>query len=309
MAYHIKRGEEVEEALRRLADDQLETALEEIASDTLPFAEKVHQVRKRCKKLRGLLRLVRKSFDGYGDENETFRDAARLLSEVRDAGSLIETYDALTGHFDAQIDRRAFAQIRARLTRDANEIRDLPETAERMEEVRQTLLAARARVPGWRLDDAGFDAVEGGIAKTYKRARKRMAAAWADPTDEAMHDWRKRVKYHWYHARLLRGIWPRMMQAHKDAADDLSDLLGDHHDLAVLDQRLGETPGDFGSETDVEAFRALLQRRKTVLEDRAFHLGRRLLAERKTAIVARWNGYWTHWQAGDGRRGEPIQKV
>ncbi len=85
MAYRIKKGDKsVQAGLRRIADEQIGRALGEIDDDDLDFAEKVHQVRKRCKKLRGLIRLVRPAFDDYSAENGAFRDAAQMLSGVRD---------------------------------------------------------------------------------------------------------------------------------------------------------------------------------------------------------------------------------
>lgn len=310
MAFHIKRSDDdVQSALRRISDSQIGDALDEIASGTLPFDERVHQVRKRCKKMRGLLRLVRPVLPDYSDENACFRDAARLISGVRDADTLIETYDALTGHFDAQIDRRAFAAIRRRLTEDAKEVRRDPEVAERLETVRQILIEARRRASEWTLEDTGFCAIGGGAGKTYKRARRCMVEAWNSPGAEEMHQWRKRAKYHWYHARLLREIRPAMMAPHEAAAGELADLLGDHHDLAVLEARLRDAPADFGPNTDLDAFLALLARRKRVLEDRAFELGRLLMAERRKALVKRWKGYWKAWQADEAEAGKLLVKA
>lgn len=310
MAYRIKKGDKsVQAALRRIADEQIGRALGELDDDGLDFEERVHQVRKRCKKLRGLLRLVRPAFGGYDEENAAFRDAARLLSGVRDAGTLIETYDAVADHFAGRIDRPAFAPIRARLTRDAQAVRDDPRTAERMARFRTEMEAARHRAADWTLDEDGFDAVAGGLGKTYKRARKRMRDAWADPTVEAMHEWRKRVKYHWYHARLLVDLNRGMMEPHVDATDDLSDLLGDHHDLAVLDARLGEGGADFGAATDLEAFRALIHQRGRALQDAAFAKGRLILAERRKALVKRWRGYWAAREAGDLEEGDLLVKA
>lgn len=297
MAYRIKAGDDdVQAAVRRIACEQIDRALAEVDDPALDFEETVHQVRKRCKKLRGLVRLVRPALKGYGKENRAFRDAARLLSDIRDADSLIETYDDLTARFDATVDRRAFGPIRARLTRDARAVRHDADTDAALAGFRAAMVAGRDRARRWRLDEEGFDAVAGGVGKTYKRARKAMQAAWADPTDAALHEWRKRVKYHWYHVRLLEKVNPEMMRPRAQAADDLGDLLGDHHDLAVLDRRLDET--GIGPGTDLDAFRALLRQRKAELAEAAFARGRLLLAERRKALVRRWGGYWSAWATG-----------
>ena len=45
-------------------------------------------------------------------------------------------------------------------------------------------------------------------------------------TPEIFHDWRKRVKDHWYHSRLLQGFWPAGIRPHRKAVKELSELLG-----------------------------------------------------------------------------------
>ena len=98
MAYRFKRGNSsVEAGVRRIATEEIDGAIDEIDDNGLELHETVHQVRKRCKKLRGLIRVVRPAFDDYQDENAAFREAARALSYVRDTEALIETYDDLVG--------------------------------------------------------------------------------------------------------------------------------------------------------------------------------------------------------------------
>ncbi len=298
MAYRIEASDEdVQAAVRRIACAQIDRALSEIDDPENGLDETVHQLRKRCKKLRGLLRLVRPAMTGYGPDNAAFRDAARRLSDFRDADALIETYDALMAHFEGAADRRAFGPVRARLTRDARADRQTGDPEVALAEVRAALVAARARAAGWSLDADGADAIAGGLGKTYKRARKAMQRAWASPSDEAMHDWRKRMKYHWYHVRLLQEANPEMMRPRAGAADALGDLLGDHHDLAVLESRLDAAPDDFRG-ADLETFRALLRQRKAALEEEAFAQGRVLLAERRKALVKRVKAYWKTWEKG-----------
>ena len=40
-----------------------------------------------------------------------------------------------------------------------------------------------------------------------------MDAAAKDPTADNFHEWRKRVKDHWYHSRLLWPVWQKPMKA------------------------------------------------------------------------------------------------
>lgn len=144
MANRIKKGDKsVEDGVRRIADEQIGRALNEIEDPDLDVRTKIHQLRKRCRKLRGVLRLVRTVFGDYRAENTSFPDAARLLSDVRDTRSLIMAYDDVTAHFGDQVDRRVFAPIRARLTRDNRKVHDDADTRIRLQNFRHELEVAR----------------------------------------------------------------------------------------------------------------------------------------------------------------------
>ena len=58
MAVYLKQNETVAKSIERICKEQIDKAIDEI-DDTAPTREKtVHQIRKRCKKLRGVIRLV-----------------------------------------------------------------------------------------------------------------------------------------------------------------------------------------------------------------------------------------------------------
>jgi len=92
MKYTVQRGEPVSEEIKRIIDGKVETGIEHIDSDA-DRHETVHEVRKRCKEVRAALRLVRPVLPTYSEENAHYRDAARRVSEVRDAQAAIETFD------------------------------------------------------------------------------------------------------------------------------------------------------------------------------------------------------------------------
>jgi hypothetical protein len=44
----------------------------------------------------------------------------------------------------------------------------------------------------------------GSLRRIYRRGRKAMQHAQADPTNENLHEWRKRVKDLWHAEQILR---------------------------------------------------------------------------------------------------------
>lgn len=298
MAYRLKAGEPVGDALVRIAREQIRKALAEIDDTGLDLHETVHQVRKRCKKVRGLLRLVRPTLGTtYQRENACFRDAARQLSRVRDAQTLVETLDDLVSHFASTLDPEFAAPVRARLVTRRREVAEHEtDLQERLRAVRRTLEEAHARSAEWQLEKEGFDAIAGGIGKTFRRGRKAMAKARNAPSPEAFHEWRKRTKYFWYQQRLLRPLWPAVFQARCAAASELGDLLGDDHDLALLAETLEQEPERFGADEAVQVLLGLVHQRRLELQQQARPLGERLFGEKPAALVKRLEHYWCAWQ-------------
>ena len=295
MSYHLRADESVEAGLRRLASDQIDRALGEVDDRSLDLHRTVHQVRKRCKKLRALLRLMRPSLsdDTYPRENMALRDAQRRLSSLRDAQARIDTFDALLSAFEGEVEHDAFGQVRAALEagRDLSIAEQESGLAESLTGFREALCGARTRSEKWELKEDGFDAVRGGLLRTYRRGRRSMTDAYAEGSGEAFHEWRKRVKYHLYHVRLLRELWKPALKVRRQALDRLADLLGEEHDLAVLRRYLRDHPLERLEVSRDEALRGLIAARRSHLRRQAYPLGRRLFADGPKALSRRF-GSW-----------------
>jgi hypothetical protein len=109
--------------------------------------------------------------------------------------------------------------------------------------------------------------------QSYRRTRKAMADVLEDPKPALFHEWRKRVKTHWSQARLLDDDSAKKLH-------NLSTILGDHHDLAVIDQLLRLSPEAYGNPILVLRFLTLVAERMRDLETRAAVLGHDLFSRR-----------------------------
>ncbi|WP_306133171.1 CHAD domain-containing protein [Roseivivax marinus] len=268
---------------RRVAADQLDAGIASLGgAGDIGIHEAVHDARKRCKKLRGMLRLFRGSFPDYKVENAALRDAARLLSDLRDSTAVIETYDRLMERYGALLERSAFAPLRASFTRDRTASGEAGDLSDRMAAMCEALEAIRGRVETWTLEKGGFKAIEDGLVRSYDRARAAMDVAndSRDPAD--MHEWRKRVKYHWYHMRLLSDARSDVLLAREATADRLSDVLGDHHDLEAFLPRLETSPL---ADDAVRLLRGLVSEEQGRLELEAFTLGQALLSPKPKRLA------------------------
>ncbi len=280
--------------VRRIARSQIETAIAEIDDQTLGPVTTVHQLRKRCKKVRGLVRLVRPGFKAYGDENAAFRDLSRSLADLRDAGALLETVTALEARFGEVIGGTFLAGVRETLAA-ASPPSDDADVTERLAAARDAFEAALARTHDWKVKGEAPDILGRGVAETYKRAVKTLKQVEDDGTPVAFHEFRKRVKYHWYHMRLLKHVWPKMIHARIVEARHLATSLGDLHDFAVF--RLTVLPLIERTDPKVgEVLGGLIEAEEQRLAPDCLHHGHRLFAEKPRPFGESIGAYWTTWQ-------------
>jgi len=161
-----------------------------------------------------------------------------------------------------------------------------------MEAAAGRLETVRDRVEDWPLAGDGWELLAEGMRRSYRRGRRRMRDARREPTDESLHEWRKRVKDHWYQLRLIRCAWPPVLEVAGEEAHRLSELLGDNHDLGVLATRFADVAGGPASAGDRARLDVAIERRRSQLREFAFAGGARLYAEGPNAFERRMARYW-----------------
>ncbi len=302
--YRIKQGEQPDRAIARIARGRLDDAVEQLRDGIEgDVGAAVHETRKDLKKTRAVLRLVRTriSKETYRRENSRFRDAGRALAGSRDAEAKVETLAALAERCGDQLPQ-GFSLLRGRLEweRDALAAAQGGEDSEirrRATRAAAEIAAGRAAVEDWSPAKSEWKLFAPGLERAYKRGRARFRDVLRDPSPENIHEWRKRVKDLWYHLRLLRDSWPEVLGAVSGQAHELSDLLGDHHDLSVLVQDLRKRPALAGGPEQSAAIVRLIQVRQEELLEAAVPIGQRLYADPPKAFVDRLGAYWRAWRS------------
>jgi CHAD domain-containing protein len=298
MPYRLKAHEEPAQGIKRIVCEQIDEAIQTLTDHEVDRHIGVHQARKCFKKIRGVLRLVRAELgDVFRTENNWFRDIGRELSHVRDAEALLETFDKLRRTFAEQLRPHALRAIRKGLVQRRQTIADEQvDVDKRVESIVAALGEAKQRVRSWPLFLQTHAALDTGLQQTYRRGRRAREVAYRDPTPENFHEWRKRVKDHWYHLRILEAVWPEVIGGYRDALKHLSDLLGDDHDLVVFRQTLRDHPKTFGADRDIQLLLGLIDRRQAELQTQAETLGQRVFAEKPSRFCARLQQYVEAWQ-------------
>ncbi len=291
----LVRGESLAAALRHVACAQCDAAARALEPSAGDARAAIHETRKCCKKVRALLRLVRFELGPlYRRENAAFRDLARRLAPVRDADALDEALAALEpqpGSAFADAERETVARLLA--ARREALLRDAGGCAALAREAATALAAARARAAGWSLRRDDLQGILPGFRRAYRRARRALARATREPSVERLHEWRRRAKTHWYHLRLLEGAGAADLEDRIPRLEEISRLLGDDRDLALLDETLARA----GPAALSEQVAAAAAARRALLQERAFALGQEVFADRPREVAARLRAALEAWLA------------
>jgi CHAD domain-containing protein len=294
-AYRLRAKEDAGGGVRRIAAGRAEKALERLGGGEEDLAVAIHGARKELKKLRALLRLVRDELGkkAFRAEDRRYRDAGRLLSGSRDAEVKLATLLELRQSFEELppgLAGRWESMLETGREEMAAAMRE--ETGGKIAEATATIEAGLEAIRQWSPRTDSWTLVGPGLSKTYRDGRQAMKRALAEPSAENVHEWRKRAKNLWYQLRVVEEAWPELLGATVGRAHELTDLLGDHHDLAVLaaDLRSRIDLGDRGP------FEAAIAERQEELLDAAFGIGRRLYAEKPKAFRKRLRHYWLIWR-------------
>jgi CHAD domain-containing protein len=290
MLFRIQARKRVDDEIRRVVIERIERAQESLTAGS---AKGVHNARKRLKEIRAVLRLVREPLGKkvFTAQNIRFRDLGQDLSSLRDATAVIESWDALTEENRKRFNSPAMKRVRGRLVERAEKTSQ-SETAGSHADLVVALEEAKHKVSGWKLKGKDFSLLESGILKTYKDGRAALKVVQNNATDETLHEWRKRVKDHWYHTQLLMDAWPEHFKSRQKCLEKLSAYLGDDHDLAVMQLLLEQEPELFGALSTRQAINDSILAHRIQLQAKALELGQRIYVDKPAALLEHWENLW-----------------
>ncbi len=290
MAYRFKLDELSAKGFRRIAREQIQRALTELGRTEMTAAN-VHETRKVVKRLKSLLRLIRPALPEkmFRTRYQRISKIGAALAHSRDTHVMIETIGKLETRFGPE-SIRVLQPLRPFLSRsrDATHERTDPLAIRR---ALATAIFESQKFEKIAFNKKGFEALSAGVEETYRAGRRNLARAYKRPSDEAFHELRKTVQWHWRQMALISRAWPEYFEVRIAAARQLAELLGDDHDLAVLEAgvrklrtHLPENAGPIEN---------LIILRKDELRKEALPYTERLFAERPKEFVRRIAAYWT----------------
>lgn len=273
----------------------LEGAISELAQKSKTVhGESVHNARKKLKQLRGMLQFMRYGLRKrvYKHANDIFQDAAKPLSGIRDADVMLETLDKLSEHFQDQVKSKSLQKLRRALLKRKKNIRKQFLSAREMQKISAQLREQSNTLKKWTSVPNKFGVLLMGLEGTYSKARGEFNAVLAEKNTDNLHSWRKQVKYLRYQLEILENVRPPIIPLMAKQTRTLSDLLGEDHDLAVLEGLVTNECSDCCNTSEKELLIALMNQRRAELQNEAIAIGRKFFAETEKQWSRRMKNYW-----------------
>jgi CHAD domain-containing protein len=269
MPFYLLKKEPIAEGLRRIAHEQIDIALNNFQDGSMPQHRQVHALRARCKKLRGLLRLVQLPMgEAFYTEDQQFRTAGKALAEHREQEVIAKTIRSL----DDSNSYPDFAPIQIP-----------PDTIEHSLAI---LTACKGTVDQWPLNIHGFADIAPGFSRTYRKCLHAYDNILRDRDDAHFHHLRKWAKYHWYQVRILERLNKTEIRKQRNRLRKLHLALGEAHDLAVAQTVLG--PPDY---PDKQLLQRALDRKNALYAD-AIRLCKKIFTQSTDELVADYAHWW-----------------
>lgn len=260
----------VGDALLAIANQELDFATSRLAAASADRDEAIHECRKAIKRLRAIAQLgvAVRGADPRPVERR-LRDAGRLLAPVRDATAAARFQARL---IDAEPELETLKHI-GRISASGLDA-DLPraKALAKLDSVRKRLPALFAEPDVWTVRSMAE-----GIETTYAAAITGMHRLERKHTDTRAHAWRKSVQRLLHQLGTIEALCPDYLGEPLERLAVLADVLGEHHDAAVLRDRLGRLRNKLPKKTR-SAVAAAAKSRQRELCQRALALGAELFA-------------------------------
>ena len=297
MAYRIKRKERVGKGIRRILREQLRRAIAAARERDGVQEERVHAVRTRLKRSRAALELIGATVGKRVKKTERrLRNRGRRLARPRDMVVQAHTFRIL----GSRLSRELPPGLLERMDNVSEQLRRTLDDGAVEKELRRTarsLRRVRKRLRKWPVKSKhDRRAIGKGITRSYREARRALAAVQSQPTPERLHDWRKRVKVLSNELKIVGRAVPELATRYLGKVEKLGELLGQIHDLDCVAATAKKHPRWFGSETDCEAVRGLVAEHRVTLEREALALAAGVFAGRPRDVRALVESGWKSWR-------------
>ena len=298
MAFQFKQEETVATAIHRVLKEQIAKAAAELQSTPKQIHQGVHNARKCIKKIRSVLRLIRSEIPqhAYRNENIKFRDAARCLASTREAGAMLETFEQLCQNFPELSGEENVFTMRRQILQWRDDTTKLDDGFKGT----CAVIASKFHDSSCEIhkifpSQLNFSSIAAAFKRIYKQGKKARKMVEENFNEESSHEWRKLVKDYYYYSHLFGSSRPEFWQKRSVKLKELSEFLGNYHDLCIFKKLLKTKRYSWGKE-NCRAFKKIATREQEKLRLAAQQIGAEVYRQTAADFYTEICSHWQMWK-------------
>ena len=233
--FSITNHEEISVATHRIIAEQYDLIISSCRNHEDPDLS-VHDIRKASKRIRALLRMLKPDLppEIYLRENTFLKEISRKLSVARNFHVFEEEFDNIVSAGIIDLPDKTINNIKQHLKEKKEDAFDLITGLEIFHSIAKKTEEAKERFAAVDLSMLGPHTVYKGIGKVFSWGQKQMMHSQQFPTDENLHEMRKRIKTLMYIVRLIKDVSTEFFNGYFKGLKSASVALGEDHNMAEL---------------------------------------------------------------------------
>jgi len=233
--FSITNIEEVSHASHRILTEQYDLIIDS-CKKTDDLDKAVHDIRKASKRMRAILRMLKPDLypDVYLKENNFLKETSRKLSVARNFHVFEEEFRNIVSAGIIELSDDVVTTISNILKEKKDDAFELLTGLDMFDQISQKVTEAKQRIDEIDYLMLGPHTVYKGIGKVFAWGQRQMVHSQQFPTDENLHEMRKRIKTLMYLVRLIKDVSPEFLTGYYKGLKSASLALGEDHNMAEL---------------------------------------------------------------------------
>lgn len=237
MRFYLTKRETTHQSIKRIFLELVNKNISLLNEHGENIDKSIHDARKNFKKLRAVLRFVRSDLDilFYKSHNIHFRNLSRKISGLRDSFVIIESLQKLLNEQNRNTNN--YEDLIQSLQNDHHNTKNRILFEENAPlSVVSSLHYSISEFENLPSINDGFSTLKSGLNTIYSKGKFFLDLTYSEPSSEVFHELRKNVKYLWHLLQIIQPINYRKIKKLTIQFKQLSDFIGDEHDLHELHQ-------------------------------------------------------------------------
>jgi CHAD domain-containing protein len=236
----------------------------------------IHEIRRLLKKMRAFLRFIKPSFtsDEFKMLNMYLGKINKTLSGIRESRVNLQIFEKIMPKMEGNIMNGTLQLIHQHLSFQCQQNEENEHKLEEIiEDVRLNMDEFSNVIHTTKIKNSDIKEIIDGMVAVYRTGKKLLKQSVKTDDTEIVHNWRKYVKHLQFELQFIQHYLPDYYIEHINVLQQISNLLGEEHDLAVMLDYMNNSLKIDLTEQELHQINLITDKRRNKVKKKAFRLG------------------------------------